>query len=44
MIYLIFKSINPDTRIAVSNLKDEIDKSTLAKFGNNIKYLLDDMF
>ena len=43
MIYLLFKSINPDKSIGVSNLKDEIEKSTLAKFGNNIKDLLDDM-
>ena len=43
MIYLIFKSINLDTRIGVSNLKDKIKKSTLTKFGNNIKDLIDDM-
>ena len=43
MLYFIFKRINPDTRIGVSNLKDEIEKSTLAKIGNNLKYLLDDM-
>ena len=43
MIYLLFKSINPDKSIGVSNLKDEIDKVTLAKLGNNIKDLLDDM-
>ena len=43
MFYLIFKIINPATRIGVSNLKDEIEKSTLAKFGNNLKDLLDDI-
>ena len=43
MIYLLFKSINPDKSIGVSNLKDEIEKSTIAKFGNNIKDLLDEM-
>ena len=43
MIYLLFKSVNTDESIGVSNLKDEIDKSTLAKSGNNIKDLLDDM-
>ena len=43
MIYLLFKSINLDKRIGVSNLKDEIDKVTLAKLGENIKDLLDDM-
>ena len=32
MIYLTFQSINPATRIGVSNLNYEIDKSTLAKF------------
>ena len=43
MLYLIFKRINPVTRIGVSNLKEEIQKANLAKFGNNVKYLLDDM-
>ena len=43
MLYPIFKNINPATRIGVSNLKYEIEKSTLAKFGNNAKELLDDM-
>ena len=41
MIYLLFKSINPDTSIGVSSLKYEIDKSTIVKFGNNVKYILD---
>ena len=40
MLYPIFKSINPDTSIGVSNLKYEIEKSTLSKFGNNVKDLL----
>ena len=40
---LVFKSINLATRIGVSNLKYDIDKSTLAKFGNNVKDLLDNM-
>ena len=43
MIYLLFKSTNPDKRIGVSNLKYEIEKSTLAKFDNNVKYILDGM-
>ena len=43
MLYLILKSINPAIRIVVSNLKYKIEKSTLAKFGNNVKDLLDDM-
>ena len=32
MLYLLFKTINPDTSISVSNLKDEIDKANLTKF------------
>ena len=43
MIYLILKSINVDTRIGVSNLKEKIEKATLAKFGNNVKDLIYDM-
>ena len=43
MIYLLLKIINPSTRICVSNLKYEIDKSTLSQFGNNVKDLLDGM-
>ena len=43
MLYLLFNIINPATRIGVSNLKYEIEKATLAKFGNNLKGLLDDM-
>ena len=43
MIYLIFKSINPATRISISNIKDEIEKQTIAKFGNNVIDILDDM-
>ena len=44
MIYLLFKSINLYISINVSNLKYEIEKTTLANFGNNVKELLDDMF
>ena len=44
MIDLIFKSINPAKMIAFSTLKYVIEKSTLTKFGNNIKDLLDDMY
>ena len=40
MICLLFKSINPATRICVSNLKYEIDKATLSKFGNKANTLL----
>ena len=43
MIYLILKNINPDTRSSVSHLKDDIEKSTLANFGNNAKEIFDDM-
>ena len=43
MLYLILKSINPATRIIVSNIKDKIDKSTLDKFGINVKDILDEV-
>ena len=43
MIELLFKNINPDTRIGVFNLKYEIGKTILSKFGNNGKDLIDDM-
>ena len=43
MHYLLFKIINLATRIDVSNLKYEVDKATLTNFGNNVKYLHDDM-
>ena len=44
MLYLVLKSINPDTSIGVSNIKYEIDKENLSKFGNNVKELLDNMY
>ena len=40
-IYLLLKIINPDTRIGFSNLKDEIYKAILDKFGKNVKDILD---
>ena len=43
IIHLLFKSINPSTRIVVYNLKYEIEKSFLAKFRNNSKDRLDEM-
>ena len=43
MIYLLFKTINSDTSIGVSNLKGEIEKANFDKFGDNVKELLDDM-
>ena len=39
--YLLFKSTNPDRIIGDSNLKYKIRRTTLAKFGNNVKDLLD---
>ena len=44
MIYLLLKRINPVTRIGVSKLKYKIETSTLAKFGKNVKDILDDMY
>ena len=35
MFYLIFRRINPDTRICFLNLKYGIEKATLAKFLKN---------
>ena len=43
MLYLILKTINPYTSIGISNRNDEIEKSTLAKFDNNVKDFPDDM-
>ena len=43
MIYLWFKIIIPDTKIDVSILKYYIEKATLAKFGNNVTYIFDNM-
>ena len=43
ILYLLLKSIKPATIIGVSNLKYEIDKASLAKLDNNVKYLIDDM-
>ena len=40
MLYLLFKSTKPATRIGFSNLKYDIEKSTLAKFNNSVKDLL----
>ena len=43
MIYIILKSIKQAPIIVVYNLKYLIEKSTLTKFGNDEKDLLDDM-
>ena len=44
MLYIIFKTIKPATSVSVYNLKYEIYKATIANFGNNVKYLLGDMY
>ena len=44
MLYLLFKITNPYKRIGVSNLKYKIDKSNLEKFGNNVKYIFDEIY
>ena len=44
MTYIIFKKINTSTSIGVSNLKYKNEKSTVSKFGNNVKDIFDDMF
>ena len=43
MFYFLFKIIIPATRIGASHINYEIIKTKLAKFGNNIKYLLGEM-
>ena len=43
LLYLRFKNTNPDKKIGVSNLRYEIGKATIYKFGNNVKDLPDDM-
>ena len=43
MIDLLLKSIKSATSIGDSNLKYHIEKATSDHFGNNIKYLIDDM-
>ena len=41
MIYLLFKIINPATQIDISNLKEETERSTISKFVNHIKDIID---
>ena len=43
LFYPILKIINPAARFGISNLKDDIEKKTLAKFDNNVKDVLGDM-
>ena len=40
----LFKIINTEKRIGVSNIKYEIKKAAVAKFGNNVKYIPDYMY
>ena len=44
MPYLLFKILNPYTRIGVSNPKYKIEKPDIYKFGSNVKNLLDEMY
>ena len=41
--FYFIKNINPDTRIGVSNLKDNIEKVTIAKSAKNVKDVIYDM-
>ena len=43
MLYLLFKIMNPATRIDFLNLKYDIDKSILSNFFSNVKNVLNDM-
>ena len=43
VIHLLFKIVNPTSSIGVSNLKNEIEKETLARFGNDVKNIIDDI-
>ena len=43
MLYLLFKIINPVTRIGVSNLKYKIEKATLLKYRKNITNIIENM-
>ena len=44
MLWLILKIINTYTRIGVSNINYETEKATLAKFGNDVKDLLGEIY
>ena len=41
LLYILLKTINPDTSIGFSNLKGEIEKEILFKFCNNVKQIDD---
>ena len=43
MIYLLIKSVNPDTRVGVHDLKRKIQAARLSAHGHNVKAMLDDM-
>ena len=43
IIYLLLIIINPETRMGVSKLKDEIEKETISKFDNNVNSIIDGM-
>ena len=43
MIYILFETINPVTRIEMFNLKYDIYKTTLSKFVYSVKDILYDM-
>ena len=43
MLYLPLKIINFDTSIGFSDLKDEVYIGTLAKFGTNAKYFIEEI-
>ena len=44
MLYLTFKSINPKTRIGVSNPKETFERSKISKIGNNMTDILDEIY
>ena len=44
MLYLTFKSINPKTRIGISNPKEKIERATISKIGNNMTDILDEIY
>ena len=44
MLHILFKNTNTKTKTGISNLKDEIEKMKLYKFGINVKYILYDIY
>jgi hypothetical protein len=43
LLFILFLTINPSTRVGVSGLKQLISKATLAAFGHNVIDMLNDM-